>query len=164
MMYKLATTIPLTGPSLFSRDGSIHQEYVKQRLTETDGGSKPLPEDRDYDLLNDESKQVKDAMRAATVKKYKGTFDEAKWATVKDQALRDGLTQRWENDARLRRIVEAARNQGKILLFYTPGAATNMGGIRRDDGRIEGGNKVWRNFLGRSRLLKGPGLHTIHTH
>ena len=154
MMYKLATTIPATGVSLFSRDGSIHQQYVGQRLTETDGGTKPLPEDRDYALLEDESKDVKAAMRAATVKKYKGVFDEAKWATVKDQVLRDGLTQRWETDARLRRIVEAVRNQGKILLFYTPGAATNMGGIRRDDGTIEGDNKVGEILMS---LAKFPG-------
>lgn len=154
MMYKLATTIPQTGVSLFSRDGSIHQQYVGQRLTETDGGTKPLPEDRDYALLEDESKEVKSAMRAATVKKYKGVFDEAKWATVKDQVLRDGITQRWENDARLRRIVEAVRNQGKILLFYTPGAATNMGGIRRDDGTIEGDNKVGEILMS---LAKFPG-------
>ena len=153
-MYKLATTIPATGVSLFSRDGSIHQQYVGQRLTETDGGTKPLPEDRDYALLEDESKDVKAAMRAATVKKYKGVFDEAKWATVKDQVLRDGLTQRWETDARLRRIVEAVRNQGKILLFYTPGAATNMGGIRRDDGTIEGDNKVGEILMS---LAKFPG-------
>jgi len=154
MMYKLATNIPQTGVSLFSRDGSIHQQYVSQRLTETDGGTKPLPEDRDYTLLEDESKDVKAAMRAATVKKYKGVFDEAKWATVKEKVLRDGLTQRWENDARMRRIVEAARNQGKILLFYTPGAATNMGGIRRDDGTIEGDNKVGEILMS---LAKFPG-------
>jgi hypothetical protein len=154
MMYKLATTIPQTGVSLFSRNGSIHQQYVGQRLTETDGGTKPLPEDRDYALLEDESKDVKAAMRAATVKKYKGIFDEAKWATAKDQVLRDGLTQRWETDARLRRIVEAVRNQGKILLFYTPGAATNMGGIRRDDGTIEGDNKVGEILMS---LAKFPG-------
>jgi predicted NAD-dependent protein-ADP-ribosyltransferase YbiA (DUF1768 family) len=154
MMYKLATTIPQTGVSLFSRDGSIHQQFVGQRLTETDGGTKPLPEDRDYALLEDESKEVKAAMRAATVKKYRGVFDEAKWATVKDQVLRDGITQRWETDARLRRIVEAVRNQGKILLFYTPGAATNMGGIRRDDGTIEGDNKVGEILMS---LAKFPG-------
>ena len=154
MMYKLATTIPQTGISLFSRNGSIHQQYVGQRLTETDGGTKPLPEDRDYALLEDESKDVKAAMRAATVKKYTGAFDEAKWATVKDQVLRDGLTQRWETDARMRRIVEAVRNQGKILLFYTPGAATNMGGIRRDDGTIEGDNKVGEILMS---LAKFPG-------
>jgi hypothetical protein len=154
MMYKLATTIPQTGVSLFSRDGSIHQQYVGQRLSETDGGTKPLPEDRDYTLLEDESKDVKSAMRAATIKKYKGIFDEAKWATLKDEVLRAGLTQRWESDARLRRIVEAVRNQGKILLFYTPGAATNMGGIRRDDGRIEGDNKVGEILMS---LAKFPG-------
>ena len=154
MMYKLASTIPQTGVSLFGRDGSIHQQYVRQRLEETAGGTKPLPEDRDYALLEDESKDVKAAMRPATVKKYKGLFDDAKWATVKEQVLRDGLTQRWETDARMRRIVEAVRNQGKILLFYTPGAATNMGGIRRDDGTIEGDNKVGEILMS---LAKFPG-------
>ena len=154
MMYKLATNKPDLAVSLFSRDGSIHQEYVRQRLTETDGGTKPLPEDRDYELLENESKEVKAAMKAAVVKKYKGVFDETKWATVKDEVLRDGLTKRWENDARLRKIVEAVRNQGKILLFYTPGAITNLGGVRRDDGTIEGDNKMGQILMG---LAKFPG-------
>ena len=136
MMYKLASNKPDLAISLFARDGSIHQEYVRQRLTETAGGTKPLPEDRDYELLEEESKDVKAAMKSTTAKKYKAVFDETKWATVKDEALREGLAQRWETDARLRRIVEAARNQGKILLFYTPGAVTNLGGVRRDDGTI----------------------------
>ena len=154
MMYKLSTNKPDLAVSLFSRDGSIHQEYVRQRLTETDGGTKPLPEDRDYELLENESKEVKAAMKAAVVKKYKGVFDETKWATVKDEVLRDGLTKRWENDARLRKIVEAVRNQGKILLFYTPGAVTNLGGVRRDDGTIEGDNKMGQILMG---LAKFPG-------
>ena len=154
MMYKQATSKPELAVSLFARDGSIHQEYLGQRLTETAGGTKPLPEDRDYALLENESKDVKAAMKAATVKKYKGTFDETKWASMKDAVLLDGLTQRWENDAKLRKIVEAARNQGKILLFYTPGAVTNMGGVRRDDGTIEGDNKVGKILMG---LAKFPG-------
>jgi hypothetical protein len=154
MMYKQATSKPELAVSLFARDGSIHQEYLGQRLTETAGGTKPLPEDRDYALLENESKDVKAAMKAATVKKYKGTFDETKWASMKDAVLLDGLTQRWENDAKLRKIVEAARNQGKILLFYTPGAVTNMGGVRRDDGTIEGDNKVGKILMS---LAKFPG-------
>ena len=154
MMYKLASTKPDLASSLFSRDGSIHQEYVRQRLTETAGGTKPLPEERDYELLEEESKDVKAAMKSTTAKKYKAVFDETKWATVKDEALREGLAQRWETDARLRRIVEAARNQGKILLFYTPGAVTNMGGVRRDDGTIEGDNKMGQILMS---LAKFPG-------
>ena len=155
MMYKLATNKPDLAVSLFARDGSIHQEYVRQRLTETNGGTKPLAEDRDYEMLEHESKDVKAAMKGTTVKKYKGVFDETKWATVKDDVLRDGLAQRWETDARLRRVVEAVRNQGKILLFYTPGAITNLGGIRRDDGTIEGDNKMGQILM---NLAKFPGF------
>jgi mRNA capping enzyme, catalytic domain/mRNA capping enzyme len=154
MMYKLASNKPDLAVSLFARDGSIHQEYVRQRLTETDGGTKPLSEDRDYEMLEQESKEVKAAMKASTAKKYKAVIDETKWATLKDQSLRDGLAQRWENDARLRRVVEAVRNQGKILLFYTPGAVTNLGGIRRDDGTIEGDNKMGQILMS---LAKFPG-------
>ena len=154
MMYKRGTNKPELATSLFSRDGSIHQQYVGQRLTETAGGTKPLPEDRDYELLEQETKDVKAAMKAATVKKYKGIFDETKWASAKDAALREGLTQRWNKDARLRKIVEAVRNQGKILLFYTPGAVTNMGGVRKDDGTIEGENKVGQILMS---LAKFPG-------
>ena len=154
MMYKRATNKPELAVSLFSRDGSIHQEYLRQRLTETDGGTKPLPEDRDYDLLEQEVKDIKAAMKAVSIKKYKAIFDETKWASAKDEVLREGLTQRWENDARLRKIVEAVRNQGKILLFYTPGAITNLGGIRRDDGTIEGDNKMGQILMS---LAKFPG-------
>jgi predicted NAD-dependent protein-ADP-ribosyltransferase YbiA (DUF1768 family) len=78
-----------------------------------------------------------------------------KWATVKDEVLRDALKQRWEQDVKLRKIIEAVRNQGKILLFYTPGAAANLGGIRRDDGSIEGDNKIGRIWM---ELANFPGF------
>jgi hypothetical protein len=45
--------------------------------------------------------------------------------------------------------VEAARNQNKILLYYTPGASTsNLGGIhRRNDGRIIGENRIGKVLM-----------------
>ena len=155
MMYKLATNKPAVSLSVFSRDGEIHQEYVGQRLTETAGGTKPLVAERDYDLMDQEAKDVKAAVRTAAMKRYGATLDEVKWATVKDEVLRDALKQRWEQDAKLRKIIEAVRNQGKILLFYTPGAAANMGGIRRDDGSIEGDNKIGRIWM---ELANFPGF------
>ena len=155
MMYKLATNKPTVAVSVFSRDGEIHQEYVRQRLTETAGGTKPLVAERDYDLMDQEAKDVKAAVRTAAMKKYGAILDEVKWATVKDEVLRDALKQRWEQDAKLRKIIEAVRNQGKILLFYTPGAAANLGGIRRDDGSIEGDNKIGRIWM---ELANFPGF------
>jgi predicted NAD-dependent protein-ADP-ribosyltransferase YbiA (DUF1768 family) len=67
---------------------------------------------------------------------------------MKDQVLRDALTQRWTRDARFRRIVEAARDKGKVLLYFTPGTFTsNVGGIRRADGRIEGENRMGKIIM-----------------
>jgi predicted NAD-dependent protein-ADP-ribosyltransferase YbiA (DUF1768 family) len=155
MTYKMATNNPNLAKVLFGRDGSIHQEYIRQRLAETSEGTKKLSEDRDFELLEQENKDVKNALRPPTMRKYKVEFDGGKWATVKDEVLRTGVKYRWENDARLRKIVEAARNQGKILLYYTPGASTsNVGGVRRDDGSIEGENKIGRILM---ELAKFPG-------
>jgi predicted NAD-dependent protein-ADP-ribosyltransferase YbiA (DUF1768 family) len=155
MTYKMATNNPNLAKVLFGRDGSIHQEYIRQRLAETSEGTKKLSEDRDFELLEQENKDVKNALRPPTMKKYKVEFDGGKWATVKDEVLRTGVKYRWENDARLRKIVEAVRNQGKILLYYTPGASTsNVGGVRRDDGSIEGENKIGRILM---ELAKFPG-------
>jgi predicted NAD-dependent protein-ADP-ribosyltransferase YbiA (DUF1768 family) len=115
---------------------------------ETDGGTKPLREVRDKDLIELEATEVRKTILPSTFKKYKSTFDEAKWATVKDDVLRDGVTQRWENDARFRKIIEAARDKGKTLLYYTPGGnSTNLGGVRRNSGEIEGDNRMGKIMM-----------------
>ena len=154
MLYKKATNKPELAMSLFSRDGAIHQEYVRQRLGETAGGTKLLSEERDFELLKQEAEDVRAAIRPAELKKRKVAFDAGAWASVKDEVLRVGLKQRWEKDARLRKIIEAARAQGKILLYYSPGAATNLGGVRKDDGRIEGDNKIGKIWM---ELANFPG-------
>jgi predicted NAD-dependent protein-ADP-ribosyltransferase YbiA (DUF1768 family) len=154
MLYKRATNKPELAVSLFSRDGAIHQEYIRQRLGETSGGTKLLSEDRDFELLKQEAEDVRAAIRPAELKKRKVTFDAGVWASVKDEVLRTGLKQRWERDARLRKIIETVRAQGKILLYYSPGAATNLGGVRKDDGRIEGDNKIGKIWM---ELANFPG-------
>lgn len=148
MMYKLASNKPEIAVKVFSRAGEIHQEYLRQRASEQGVDKKPLTEKRDFELLEQEAKDVKAATRPAAFKKYKATFDEVKWATVKDDALRQALEQRWKKDKRFRTIVSAVRDQGKVLLYFTPGAsASNLGGIRRDDGSIEGENKIGKIIM-----------------
>jgi predicted NAD-dependent protein-ADP-ribosyltransferase YbiA (DUF1768 family) len=82
-------------------------------------------------------------------KTYGAVIDEARWATIKDEVLEDAITQRWTKDARFRRIVEAARDRGKYLLYYTPGASvSNMGGHRvPQTGVIEGENRVGKIIM-----------------
>jgi predicted NAD-dependent protein-ADP-ribosyltransferase YbiA (DUF1768 family) len=156
MQYKLATNRPESGISLFSREGSIHQKYLEQRQLETNDGARELPKKRDYELLREEVEEVHKAVRPAQLKKEGAKFDAAKWATVKEKVLTDALTYRWKHDARLRKILEAAKDQGKTLLFYTPGAgASNLGGIRKaNTGVIQGENRIGKILM---KLAGFPG-------
>ena len=148
MRYRVASNTPEVASALLGRDGTIHQKYLRTRLLESEGGSKPISDRRDRELLKQEAAEVQESIRPSTFKRYKSTFDEAKWATKKDEVLREGLKQRWETDARFRKIVEAARDKGKTLLYYAPGAnSKNLGGVRKSDGRIEGENMIGKIIM-----------------
>jgi predicted NAD-dependent protein-ADP-ribosyltransferase YbiA (DUF1768 family) len=149
MKVKLASSKPELAKTLFSREGTVHQKFLNERITETDGGTKLLPEDKDYELLRQETLAVRDAVRDPNLKKYKAVIDEAAWALQKDRVLEEALRQRWTRDARLRRILETARDKGKTLLYFTPGTTmSNLGGMHRaTTGLIEGGNKVGKIYM-----------------
>ena len=154
MKYKIATDKPQLAASVFSEEGTIHQKFLRERLAAS--GKKPLTEDQDQEFLRLEMVEVRNANRASNIKKFKAQFDEASWATQKDVVLREGLKQRWDKDARLHGIVEAARAQGKYLLYDTDAAgAGELAGVRKADGRIEGENKVGRILM---QLAGYPGF------
>jgi len=143
MRYKVASNKPELAGTVFGKDGTIHQQFLRKRVEETEGGTKPLSSEREKELNKLEITAVREAIRPSAFKKYKAVFDDAKWASNKDEILREGLRQRWETDARFRKIVEAARDKGKSLLYYSPGAnSSNMGGVRKNSGLIEGENKI----------------------
>ena len=154
MKIKYATNKPELAESLFGREGSIHQKFLTDRVALTNAGTKQLSEDEDARLLEAEVAAVKDAMRDPYLKRYwRGEagkiVDEAAWATAKDAVIEDAITQRWTKDARFRKIVEAARDRGKYLLYYTPGqSASNVGGVRSTKtGVIEGQNKIGKTIM-----------------
>lgn len=148
MRYRLASNVPDVATTVFSREGSIHQKYVRIRVDESEGGKKPIPEKRDQRLLKDEDSEVRDEIRPSAFKRRGATFDEAKWASKKDETLQEGLRQRWEKDKRFRKIVEAARDKGKTLLYYAPGAnSSNFGGVHRSTGQIEGENRIGKYIM-----------------
>jgi len=113
MRVKLATNKPELAMTLFSREGTIHQRFLNDRLAITNGGTKQLSEEEDHDLLKAELSAVKTASTGMALKKYKAVVDEAAWATAKDKALEDAIKQRWDKDARFRKIIETARGLGK---------------------------------------------------
>jgi predicted NAD-dependent protein-ADP-ribosyltransferase YbiA (DUF1768 family) len=141
MKYKVATNQPNKAPQIFGSEGSIHQAMLRKKLSKEIGG-KTLTEDELFDLYKEEMEAIRAATKPAGFKVQKATYDESAWAANRKDVLLEGLKQRWENDARFRRIVEAARNQGKHLLYYTGATGTSdLGGVYRPkEKKIEGDN------------------------
>ena len=158
MKYKFATNKPDLAESLFSQSyvqadgkkgyGSIHQEFLGKRETDSAQGTRALTSERAHELLKAERKSVIDESSPAAFKKYRVVYDQAQWDAIKDVKLREGLKQRWDRDQRLRRIVEAAKAKGLTLLYYTgPGTGSDLGGKRTPEGLIDGENKVGRILM-----------------
>ena len=143
MKYKLSSNKPELGADLFARGGTIHQEFQRTRATESAQGARALTAERDHDLVKEERKKVQDESSPAGFKKYRATFDDKQWMTVKDSVLKKALEYRWEHDARMRKIIEAAKVKGLYLLYYTgTGSGSDLGGKRLATGAIDGENKV----------------------
>jgi predicted NAD-dependent protein-ADP-ribosyltransferase YbiA (DUF1768 family) len=153
MKYKMATDKPELAEDLFSSKGTIHTKYLRQReqiafkhKDEKERGQ--VKEHEDQELLRAESADVADAALPKTIKRYKAQFDESKWLTQKDEALKKALTYRWKHDARFRKVLEAAKQKEKYLLYYTGSSTiTSFGGVRKEDGHIEGENQVGKILM-----------------
>jgi predicted NAD-dependent protein-ADP-ribosyltransferase YbiA (DUF1768 family) len=153
MKYKLATDKPELAADLFSSKGTIHTKYLRQReqiaykhKDEKERGQ--VKEHEDQELLRAEAADVSEAALPKTIKRYKAQFDESKWLTQKDEVLKKALTYRWKHDARFHKILEAAKQKEKYLLYYTGSSTiTSFGGVRKEDGRIEGENQVGKILM-----------------
>jgi len=149
MKYKVASDKPGLAQSLFGPNGTIHQKFLRQKQAEigVGAGAKPLTDAREAALLVEEMKEVHMESRLAAMKKWKAKFDEAKWTSVKEELLENAVDQRWKKDARFHTIVEAAKQQGKYLLFFTGSASSEYGGKRTKEGYLEGENKLGKAIM-----------------
>jgi len=149
MKYKVATDKPSLAQSLFGSQGTIHQKFLRQKQAEigVGAGSKPLTEAREAALLVEEMREVHAESRLAAMKKWKAKFEEPRWNSVKDDLLDNAVKQRFDKDARFRKIVEAAKDQGKFLLFATGSASSEYGGKRTKEGYLEGENKLGKSMM-----------------
>jgi hypothetical protein len=149
MKYKVATDKPSLAQSLFGSQGTIHQKFLRQKQAEigVGAGSKPLTEAREAALLVEEMKEVHAESRQAAMKKWKAKFDEPKWNSVKEELLENAVQQRWTKDARFHKVVEAAKQQGKYLLFFTGSSSSEYGGKRTKEGHLEGENKLGKAIM-----------------
>ena len=146
MKYKYATVKPDLAKTIFSRNGLIHQKYVRRRITEK-AGEKQLSEDKDYELLKEERAEVIEESKESAMNRQDARYDPSKWAVVKDGLLQNALEQRYANDSRFQTIVKAAREQNKYLLYYTT-SANDLGGSVTANSKVEGENRVGKIIMG----------------
>jgi SAM-dependent methyltransferase len=155
MKYRHASNRPDLALSLFSRNGSIHQRFLKQRLEKKTMLGSGTPQDDKF--LEDEAKEVRDKLTKAFTDKFRITFNEEKWnrpirandpLSMRDRILRDALGYRWKNDDNFRTILEELRVQKRYLL-YTLGPDSDVsewaGRLEvsgPEKGRIRGENRM----------------------
>jgi hypothetical protein len=144
--YKLATDKPELAKTLMSQGGKIHQKYLAMRSATAPA---TVSSDRDAGALKEEADEVKMESRPQAMAKYGVVYNDSQWLSSKNRVLNDALQYRWMHDKRFRKIVEAARDQGKYLLYYTgPISGSELGGKRRTtDGRIDGANRVGKIIM-----------------
>lgn len=148
MKYKLATNKPELAVLQMSQEGKIHQDFLAQRLAETAAGSRALTSSRDKELLKEEAETVRLKSRPQAMASFGAMYDDSKWVAAKDDVLRRALEWRWTHDRRTRKILEAARDANKYLLYYTTASGSELGGKRRvEDGTIDGSNKVGKIYM-----------------
>jgi hypothetical protein len=152
MKLKKGTTKPDLGRTLMSTTGKIHQDFMTKRRAE--GGVK-LESARDFDLLKEELSEVQRALNKTYLRAYGiANVDDTKWVPVKDEMLRYALNYRWTRDERFRKGVEAAKDEGKYMLYAATAevsaknSAAELSGVRSPaTGKITGENKVGRFIM-----------------
>jgi len=147
MMYKHASNKPDLAEKIFSRNGSIHLGYTRKRLEESQGETKSISERRDFELIKEEVHDIKEAISPKAFKQYGAVFNASQYAILKDQLLKAAVSQRYEGDERLRKILSAARSQNKYLLYFTYGSVSDLGGMHKSDGSIVGDNKLGKLYM-----------------
>lgn len=144
MKLKKASNRPDLAEKLFGSKSALHQKFLTDRQTQ---GVRRESES-DFDLLEQEAKQIRSVLTKTSLNKYKIVAYEDKWDLMKDEELKKALEYRWKHDQRFHDTVEAARTARKYLLYSTKTAPLELGGKRSvKTGKIEGENKVGRMIM-----------------
>lgn len=143
--YQIATDKPEFGVQFFSTTGSIHQKYLKIRRAETAAGS--LTEKRNFELLDEEGAAVREQIKPAEIKRSGAKWNEAKWAEGRDAIMAQYVQQRYETDTEFKRIMDAVKERNGLLVFHNGTHPTDLGGLVKTGGKIEGENKLGKFYM-----------------
>ncbi len=140
--YKQSTDRPELGPSLFGFTENLHQKYVKRMKND-----KTMTEKERYALIEEEGAEVRDFMKSSKMKQLGVQWDEAKWNSVRDEVMSYYIKQRYDNDADFKLILDKIKELNARLVYYNGTRPSDMGGLIRDDGTIDGQNRLGALYM-----------------
>ena len=94
---------------------------------------------------------MRDAQKAAHMKKVKATWNEEAWIEARERVLTTYVRQRYEGDAKFRTILAAIAGQKGRLAYYVAGTTSELAGA------IDGDTIKGDNLYGRA-LMRAAGL------
>ena len=129
----------------FMTNGGIHQGFIKEMELAKAAGK--LSDERHRELMAEENKQLNERAKKTYLKKAGIVIDDAAWVSIKDDVLKHGLRVRYERDARFHTIVDGLMAQNKMLVYEAESKSSDLGGICRADGYVEGENKYGKFLM-----------------
>ncbi len=140
MRMKICGRNPDRASQLFSVKGRIHDKAKQDRVGAAVATTEQQKHQQFQDFLKQEMKDIHTALRAE--KLLRPDCD-----AVMHDALREGMRQRMERDAPFRAVIQKAVKEGKYLLNFDSSAASDMGGKRLVNGKIQGNNRVGKTIM-----------------
>jgi predicted NAD-dependent protein-ADP-ribosyltransferase YbiA (DUF1768 family) len=74
-------------------------------------------------------------------------WNETKWAAGKDAIMRNYVMQRYETDSEFKRIMDAIKAINGRLVFNNGSKPTELGGVVKGSGAIDGQNKLGAFYM-----------------
>jgi len=143
LKFQLGSNKPELGAQLFSTTGNIYQKYLEERRAlGADASEEALSS-----LTDELGVRMRDAHKAATIKKTGAVFTPETYVAAVEAPLEAYLKQRYEEDALFRKILDAVKQQKVKLVAYTQTAENEMTGTVAKDGSVSGTNLLGRTMM-----------------
>jgi hypothetical protein len=139
--FKQSTDRPELGPALFGFTENLHQKYEKRRQ------SNIISEKGLYDLIEEEGVEIRDFLKPNKMKQLGATWNESNWNKVREEIMFYYIKQRYDTDANFKLILDKLKALNANIVYYNGNRPSDMGGIIRDNGTIDGKNKLGSLYM-----------------
>ena len=136
--FKKGSDAPQLGPRLFGVDENLHQKFLKQMAPNSSNK---------FEIYEDEGSEIRDTVKPAAMKRLGAKWNETKWLEARDAAMSSYIQQRYDTDVEFKRILDSVKAKNGVLVYHNGTRPSEMGGIVKEGGVIEGQNKLGLMYM-----------------